>query len=143
MFGFLAVCILMLFIDFIIKLYKAKKNKISSAPILEITRGNPQKTIMDFDKDIGINPNDANLYHERAVAHFSLGNKKQAIKDFDKAIEINPKDANVYNNRGSGNLSMCNYQQAIKDFSNAIDINPNKLNKLGTLPVFPVVNPYF
>ena len=44
--------------------------------------------IADYDKAIGLNPNDANAYYKRGISKFKIWNFWDAIQDFRKAIKL-------------------------------------------------------
>lgn len=46
------------------------------------------------------NPNDGDMYFNRALAYSIIGGNINAINDYSKAIELNPDDAEAYFNRG-------------------------------------------
>jgi tetratricopeptide (TPR) repeat protein len=76
-----------------------------------------QGAILDFDRAIAINPQDALAYYNRGVAKFELGDNQGAILDFDRAIAINPQDAEAYSNRGAVKLAFGDKQGAIVDLT--------------------------
>ena len=56
----------------------------------------------DYDKAIGLNPENAIAYHNsRGMPTTVKGDYARAIADYDEAIRLNPEDAIAYNNRGS------------------------------------------
>lgn len=85
------------------------------------------QAISKFNEDIKIDPNNADAYNNRGLAHqYYKRGLDQALSDYSKAIEINPAYAGAYNNRG---LLYGKYKgefdKAISDFTKAIEINPN------------------
>ncbi len=86
--------------------------------------GNYAKAIEDYDRAVGINPQDADAYIGRGAAYGKLGDYRQAISDFDRAIGINPEHAEPYYNRGLAYSELGNHGQAISDYDRAIEINP-------------------
>ena len=85
---------------------------------------NYKDAVEAFNKSIELNPQNANAYGNRGVAHYKLGDNQQAINDYDKAIELNPQNAVAYYNRGAAYYALGNNQQAIRDRNEAIDLNP-------------------
>ena len=70
-------------------------------------------------------PNNSQLYYERALAYCEAEDFGAAIKDFDKTLELEPDFASAYHDRG-----ICRYQlqmlnEALTDFNKAIELDPN------------------
>lgn len=55
--------------------------------------------ISDFNKAIEINPNDAELYFNKAISYESLKDYNNAISSYNMAVELNPNYTNAYINR--------------------------------------------
>lgn len=53
----------------------------------------------DYDTALELNPNDADIYHNRGVLKYVMGEREGAISDYNAAIKLDPKNANLYNNR--------------------------------------------
>jgi tetratricopeptide (TPR) repeat protein len=79
--------------------------------------GDNQGAILDYNRAIKIDPQDALAYYNRGVAKFELGDNQGAILDFDRAIAINPQDAEAYSNRGAVKLAFGDKQGAIVDLT--------------------------
>ncbi len=59
------------------------------------------KAVNDYDRAIEIDPNDTELYHERANSLFQIrGRENESIADYNKSIAIDPRNIRAYNNRG-------------------------------------------
>lgn len=57
--------------------------------------------IEDYDKAIGLDPNNGVLYNNRGNAQYELKDFKEAIEDFEKALDIDPGNAIYAQNRSS------------------------------------------
>jgi tetratricopeptide (TPR) repeat protein len=79
--------------------------------------GDKRGAILDYNRAITIDPQDAFAYYNRGVAKFELGDNQGAILDFDRVIEIDPQDAEAYSNRGAVKLAVGNKQGAIADLT--------------------------
>ena len=55
--------------------------------------GNHSQAIEDFDRVIGIDPEDGRAYFNRAVAYGELGDRSRAIEDLKTAARLNNEDA--------------------------------------------------
>ena len=90
--------------------------------------GQPQKAIEDLDEAVRLDPEFAQAYVNRAVAHIGLGHPRRAIQDFDQAIWLDPKYVRAYYNRGTTYSNLGQPERAIEDFNEAIRLNPNDAN---------------
>ena len=84
--------------------------------------GNYQGAIADYDKGIGINPQNADAYYSRGIAKSNLGDYQGAIADYTKALEINPQDVDVYSNRGITREMVNDLKGACDDGRKAVDL---------------------
>jgi tetratricopeptide (TPR) repeat protein len=99
------------------------------APASEL-KYNPQDeyrlAIKDFDKAVQLDPNDAGLYHDRAMAHKELSEYDDAVRDLTKAIGMKhdamdwPRSA--YEIRAHVYEAMEKYEDAINDYTKAFEI---------------------
>ena len=82
------------------------------------------KTAIDlFNKEIEINPNDAELYLHRGVFKSILKLYQEAIKDYNKAIDLNNNLIEAYTRRGLSKNNLGLYKEAMKDFDKVIELN--------------------
>ncbi len=49
-----------------------------------------EEAIQNFSEAIGINPNAAIYYHERAKVYMATGREQEAIADSEKALDLDP-----------------------------------------------------
>jgi tetratricopeptide (TPR) repeat protein len=96
--------------------------------VANIYLGNLDQAISDFNTEINLNPNyaevEARSYGNRGVANIYLGNLDQAISDFNTVIYINPNYYKAYVHRGNAYVTKGNFIQAFSDFDKALQINP-------------------
>ncbi len=89
--------------------------------------------IKDFDKAVRLDPNDAGLYHDRAIAHKELGEYDNAVRDLTKAIGMKhdsydwPRSA--YEIRAHVYEAMEKYGDAINDYTKAFEIWEKKFGE--------------
>tara|TARA_Y100001968_G_scaffold303434_1_gene317597 strand:+ start:1382 stop:1951 length:570 start_codon:yes stop_codon:yes gene_type:complete len=87
------------------------------------------KVLSEMNKEIEINPKNAEAYQNRGVAKWNLGNSSGAINDYTKVIELNPNNidllAAAYANRGDIKRISGHFSGAIIDLNKAIELNPN------------------
>jgi tetratricopeptide (TPR) repeat protein len=79
--------------------------------------GDKQGAILDYNRAITIDPQDAFAYYNRGVAKFELGDRQGAILDYNRAITIDPQDAEAYSNRSAVKLALQDKQAAIADLT--------------------------
>ena len=48
----------------------------------------PEPALADYDVALSIDPNDADLYYNRALAYLAKADEQKAMKDFQKAAEL-------------------------------------------------------
>ena len=85
------------------------------------------KAIESYSRAIKLNPNYANAYNNRGVAHDKQGEVDRAIEDFNIAIELNPNYAGAYTNRGGAYGKKEEHDRAIEDCNKAIQLNSDDL----------------
>jgi tetratricopeptide (TPR) repeat protein len=89
--------------------------------------GQWDKAVHDFSRAIELDPKDAALRNNRALAYRELGRQwDKALADFSKAIELDPKDAAGSYNRGNAYKELRQWDKAIADYSRAIELNPKE-----------------
>jgi tetratricopeptide (TPR) repeat protein len=84
--------------------------------------GDKRGAILDYNRAITIDPQDAFAYYNRGVAKFELGDNQGAISDFDRVIAIDPQDAEAYSNRGAVKLALGNKRGAIADLTKGAEL---------------------
>ena len=89
-----------------------------------LKKGQIEKSVLDFDRAINLDPGKAVAYVARGSAYYRLNQLDKAITDYNKAIEINPDLAVVYQDRGSIYQSQGRFDNAISDYSRALELNP-------------------
>lgn len=80
--------------------------------------------LADYDQAIRISPS-ADIYGQRASAHWSLGNREQAFRDADEAIRLDPQNASAWFDRGLFHRRSGNTAQAEADFARALRLDPS------------------
>lgn len=93
--------------------------------VLKAQAGDYPGALKDFDQAIGINPQDAPAYVNRAGIRLLIGDAQGAFADFTQAIELIPEEAPPYIGRGAAQLNLGHPEQAIQDYSRAIVLDPS------------------
>ena len=70
--------------------------------------------IADYNRLIGIEPNNHDYYFKRGIGEFNLGKIQEAIDDFNKEISANPKNAGCLFDLSLSYKSLKQYSKAIE-----------------------------
>ena len=70
----------------------------------------------EFDRSLGLDPDNAETLLARALAHASLERHDLAIADYTRVIDLDPGNTRVLHNRGTANMRLGRYERAIEDF---------------------------
>jgi len=81
--------------------------------------------IAAFDKAIRLNPQSAEAYHGRGMAHNETGQNERALKDYDAALALDPQYAEAYFNRANAYSDTGKYERALKDYDEALRLSPS------------------
>ena len=82
---------------------------------------------------IELDPNNANAYNCRGIAHNGLKQHESAIANYSKAIELNPNYTTAYINRSVSYNDLAQYEAALADLNKAIELTPNNTNAYSRL----------
>lgn len=89
-----------------------------------------------FTRAISERSGDAELYSERAVAHFHNGDLKSSLSDMNRAQELEPERAYRYASRAYIKDAMGDVKGAVEDYEIAVKLDPEDAvahNNLGLL----------
>jgi tetratricopeptide (TPR) repeat protein len=93
-------------------------------------KGDDERSILDYDQAVRLNPGHANSFSNRGAAHARRRDYDRAILDYDEAIRLNPKHADAFSNRGVAYARKGDYDRAIQNYDEAIRLKPNHANAL-------------
>jgi tetratricopeptide (TPR) repeat protein len=85
---------------------------------------NDAEAVDCFTKALDLNPEDKDLYAERALAFLRLGLAEQAAGDYSKMIVLSPEDSSLYVKRAEAFLKMKRPTEAVADLDRALALNP-------------------
>jgi len=88
------------------------------------------RSVEDADKAINANPNDAEAFDDRGIAHAKAGQYALAIADNDQAIKLKPDEAQYYYNRGLAYDELGQRVRAFEDFDKAVSLKPDDADYL-------------
>jgi tetratricopeptide (TPR) repeat protein len=84
-----------------------------------------QKAIADYDRVLSLNPQEADIYHDRALAKMQLGRDYEAISDLSTAIKLKPRELGEYHSfesRADAYMKTRQWDLAIRDLTTAISL---------------------
>ena len=82
------------------------------------------RRILDLNQALQANPQQADLFKERAAAYARLGNYEQAIADYDACLAMRPDDAGALHSRGLAYEQTGQSDRAQKDYQQATAADP-------------------
>ena len=86
--------------------------------------GDYRGAVIEFNKVIAIDPDNASAYQYRGVAKAKYGDFEGSIVDYSKSIELNSNRTESYGSRGIAKARSGDVAAAILDFDVAIQLNP-------------------
>jgi len=97
-----------------------------------LSKDNFDQAIVDFTKALELNPNDANVYYYRGLAHYGISVMRndapsidRAIGDYNQALKLNPDYVEVYNARSGAYFGKNEFDKAIEDINHVIQLGTN------------------
>lgn len=91
------------------------------------SKGEYKAAIKHYTAALQLNPDLAEVYHNRGTLKNALGQHKTAIADWDAALRCNPALAEAYFNRGAAKNTLGDAEGSIADCTAAIDLNPEAM----------------
>ena len=85
--------------------------------------GDFKNAIIDFNKALQVNKNDAQAYANRGKAKDELGDLKGALADLSRAIELKPEEHEYYIHRGNTKVKMHDFKGALDDCNKALELD--------------------
>jgi len=87
--------------------------------------GKFEEALECFDKEIQLNPNNAEAWAAKASAQHSLGRTEEAMDSVNKSIKLDSSDAKGWNNKAGILFSLEKYSEAVTCFDEALKIEPD------------------
>ena len=84
-----------------------------------------EAAIKHYTAALQLNPDLAEIYHNRGTLQSLLGHSESAIADWDAALARNPDFTEAYFNRGAAKTTLGDFEGGIADCSTAIECNPD------------------
>lgn len=104
-----------------------------------------QRTMLDVNKALEIDPKYIEAYKEKAYAEFGFALFKDSIADYTKAIKLAPNDPELYVLRGNIKAFTHDYDSAKIDYEQALKIDSNyeqAKKQITTIPSIDEQNAY-
>lgn len=93
--------------------------------VAKIENGDRTGALVEFDRAIAKNPENAEAYYKRGNIRYDLGEYDAAIADYTQAIQHDPENADAYYNRGLAHMDSGQLESAIQDFSSVLEQSPS------------------
>lgn len=71
-------------------------------------------------------PNDAELYLSRGLAHYQLKRYAESVADLDEALRLEPNSADALFCRANAHLRLGNSQAALRDYDASLALKPDQ-----------------
>ena len=84
-----------------------------------------EAAVEHYTAALQLNPDLAEIYHNRGTLQSLLGHSESAIADWDAALACNPDFTEAYFNRGAAKTTLGDFEGGIVDCSTAIERNPD------------------
>lgn len=78
-----------------------------------------------WEREIALDPENAEAYSKRGTVLFVLGRKKEALDSYNRALEINSEYEKAWNNKGVALAYSGRKKEALDCYIKALKINPN------------------
>ncbi len=83
------------------------------------------EAVVEFDRAIELEPENADAYVMRAIAKDQVGLLEEAIEDFNRALGIEPDNGEIYVNRGVTKHGRGETESALADLDRAVRLQPD------------------
>jgi tetratricopeptide (TPR) repeat protein len=100
----------------------------SISAILYLLEEQDAEALPHCDLAVQLAPDNANVYHYRAVAKKRLGKHKETIDDCNAAIRLVGNHVPAYKNRGDSKREIGDHNGAIDDYTKCIELNFNTID---------------
>ncbi|MCB9101532.1 MAG: tetratricopeptide repeat protein [Anaerolineales bacterium] len=98
-----------------------------------LDQGEYQLAIEQFNQAAQLDPNSADIYANRGLAHHWLDAPGEANADYSRAIELDPDFYLTYYNRGVSFDDRGDHERAVADYRRAVERNPDDVSSHNNL----------
>lgn len=92
---------------------------------LGITREELENLLVESNREVKLNPNNADAYLGRAMVRHALKDYTGAIADYNQVTKLRPKDVSAYSNRANARAESGDHKGAIAERTAALKMDPN------------------
>lgn len=89
--------------------------------------GDVEGALVEFERAVELEPENANAYANRGIAHIDAGNLTEAAADFERAADLDPSEVVAMNGRGLLAMRAEDYEDAVIQFSRSIRYSRNNV----------------
>ena len=89
--------------------------------------GDVEGALAEFERAVELEPENANAYANRGLAHIDAGNLTEAAADFERAADLDPSEVVAMNGRGLLAMRAEDYEDAVIQFSRSIRYSRNNI----------------
>ena len=90
-----------------------------------------KEIIADCTEAIRLDPDNPQLYLERAEANSRLDRYEEAVADYDRAVRLDPDHAAAYLGRCHAKSELGRHEEAIEDYDRAVQFDPDSASASG------------
>ena len=90
-----------------------------------------EEAIADSTEAIRLDPDNPQLYFERAGTHSRLDRYEEAVADYDRVISLDPDHAEAYLGRCHAKSELGRHEEAIEDYDHAVLLDPDSASVSG------------
>ncbi|HRV94370.1 MAG TPA: tetratricopeptide repeat protein [Anaerolineae bacterium] len=98
-----------------------------------LDQGEYELAIEEFNRAAQLDPNSADIYANRGLAHHWLDAPGEANADYSRAIELDPDFYLTYYNRGVSFDDRGDHERAVADYRRAVERNPEDVSSHNNL----------
>jgi len=92
--------------------------------MIPLKKGDFQNAIKYYSESMSLDPSNAILPANRAMAHLRLNKYTEALQDCDRAINLDEKFVKAYHRRGTARKHLGMIEAAIQDFEKGLQLDP-------------------
>lgn len=103
---------------------KAELESNNKLGLVFLNNGMGREAISEFQRALGLEPNNAPILNRMGLAHLQEEELEQAESSFRRAIELKPEYPDLHNNLGLSLLRKSRFGEAMEEFQAALALHP-------------------
>jgi tetratricopeptide (TPR) repeat protein len=92
----------------------------------ELAAGRYVEALARFERALGIDPGDSDLWYNKGVALHELGRYAEELACYDRGLEIDPRGTRLWARKGLGLALLARYKEAIACYDRGLEIDPRE-----------------